>query len=193
MDKRRGETLRKMYGDFTDVRKPSPYPKILQEARKYLTMTNEEAFEREEEIRAYARELLDEQISSGRGKNRYEHVTPSVYIAILGAELYEKIGKGRKALPKLLKIAEINKSGALREHKRLQDFIKRNTKSGEKSIGIEGRVGIFILFLLGGIALSIYSLTATGNAIGNLTGTSQGLLGLILFVFGIAGLVFSKK
>ncbi|MCX6749534.1 MAG: hypothetical protein NTW17_02190 [Candidatus Pacearchaeota archaeon] len=50
-----------------------------------------------------------------------------------------------------------------------------------------------IIFLFAGITLSVFSLQSTGNAIGNLTGTSQGLLGLIFFVVGIAGLVFSKK
>jgi len=63
----------------------------------------------------------------------------------------------------------------------------------EKEARLEKRVAVFLGSIVAGIALSIYSLTTTGNAISNLTGTSQGLLGLILFVVGIAGLVFSKK
>ena len=61
---------------------------------------------------------------------------------------------------------------------------------GKPSPGLEGRVGIFILALMGGIALSVSSLTATGNAISNLTGTTPGLLGIILFVAGLAGMFF---
>lgn len=52
------------------------------------------------------------------------------------------------------------------------------------------RISSIILFF-GGLTLSFFSLKSTGNAIGNLTGTFQGLLGLILFVVGLAGLVFS--
>ena len=62
-----------------------------------------------------------------------------------------------------------------------------------KKKDLSTRVPIFILFLIGGIAISTFSLTATGNAVGNLTGTTQGLLGLILFVVGIFGIVFSKR
>jgi hypothetical protein len=54
------------------------------------------------------------------------------------------------------------------------------------------RVSSIILFFAG-IFLSIHSLQLTGNASGNLTGTSQGLLGLIFFVVGLAGLVFSRR
>ena len=70
---------------------------------------------------------------------------------------------------------------------------KKRTREKEESSGLEGRVGVFILFLLGGLALSIYSLTATGSAISNLAGTTKGLFGVLLFIAGLAGLVFSRK
>lgn len=52
---------------------------------------------------------------------------------------------------------------------------------------------VFIIFSFGGVILSIFSLSTTGNVISNLTGTTQGLLGIFLFVFGLAGLAFSRK
>jgi hypothetical protein len=60
------------------------------------------------------------------------------------------------------------------------------------SISHQRRLAIFIGSILGGIALSVYSLISTGNTIGNLTGTTQGLLGIFLFVLGIFGLVFNS-
>ena len=44
-----------------------------------------------------------------------------------------------------------------------------------------------------GLILSLFSLKTTGNAISNLTGMWQGLLGIILFFIGLAGLVFGRK
>ena len=54
-------------------------------------------------------------------------------------------------------------------------------------------ISVFILFILGGIVLGSTSLTATGNVLGNLTGTSQGLLGIFLFVLGITGIYFRLR
>lgn len=63
----------------------------------------------------------------------------------------------------------------------------------DKRSSIESRVAIFIFFILSGLALSLSSLTSTGNAIGNLTGTSRGLLGILLFIAGLTGMVFNKR
>lgn len=58
------------------------------------------------------------------------------------------------------------------------------------------RVSVFILASLAGIALTIYSFspTTTGNVISNaapIFQSTRGLLGVFLFVFGLAGLVFN--
>lgn len=58
---------------------------------------------------------------------------------------------------------------------------------------LDSRVGVFILSTLAGIALSVFSFRATGNAISNLTGTSQGLLGIFLFIVGLTGIAFNAK
>lgn len=124
--------------------------------------------------------------------------------ALYGAMLYEKIGKGRRIIPRLLKVIEkatqlppdYVSHGELTDgfYRRVQSFIERNSgKRKQKEGGLEGRTMVFLGSLLAGIALSAFSLTATGNAIGNLTGTTPGLLGLILFVVGLAGLFFSGK
>jgi len=116
---------------------------------------------------------------------------------ILGAELYEALHKGGKAIPKLKRAVErAAKKGILdKEDKwKVERFIARNVGERQPSEGgLEGRTMVFIGSILGGIVLSIYSLTTTGNVTGNLIGTSQGLLGLTLFIAGIAGLVFGKK
>lgn len=56
--------------------------------------------------------------------------------------------------------------------------------------GLESRVAVFFLATLAGIALSLSSLSITGNAVSNLTGTTQGLTGIFLFIVGLAGMVF---
>lgn len=75
----------------------------------------------------------------------------------------------------------------------LENLKKRTRKREEKKGGLESRFSIFILIFLAGITLMFSSLTATGNAISNIVGTTKGLSGIILFIFGLAGLVFSRK
>jgi len=116
---------------------------------------------------------------------------------ITGAKLYEKLGKGRKAVPRLIKATErAAKKGSLTDNDfhHIKSFIERNAgKRKSSESGLEGKTMLFALFVLVGIALGAFSLTATGNAIGNLTGTAQGLLGVFLFIAGITGLVFNFK
>ena len=61
-----------------------------------------------------------------------------------------------------------------------------------KERDLEGRTFVFIGSFLAGIAISTLSIRETGNVIGNLTGTTSGLLGIFLFIFGIVGLVFNS-
>jgi hypothetical protein len=113
--------------------------------------------------------------------------------SLLGAQLYEKIGKGNKAISRLLKTVERSiETGTTREeyYQRVEDFIKRNTGGGG---GLEKKFGIFVAFIIGGVALGLGSLTITGNAISNLTGTTPGLLGIILFIAGLVGMFFYFK
>jgi len=117
--------------------------------------------------------------------------------SLLGAQLYEKIGRGKKAIPRLLKGVEKGiGTGKTREedYQRVEIFIKRNTKErGQDESGLEKKFGIFVAFVIGGVALSLGSLTITGNAISNLTGTTPGLLGIILFIAGLVGMFFYFK
>jgi len=55
---------------------------------------------------------------------------------------------------------------------------------------LEKRIGVSIAFIIGGIALSLGSLTITGNAVSNLTQTTPGLLGVFLFIAGLVGMFF---
>jgi hypothetical protein len=70
---------------------------------------------------------------------------------------------------------------------------KKSAEPERKISGIESRLAVFILFTLVGIALSLSSLKLTGNAVSNLTGTSQGLLGIFLFIAGLVGVFFCSK
>lgn len=69
----------------------------------------------------------------------------------------------------------------------------RTAEESQKSGGIEAKLSVFILLIIGGIILVAVSLTVTGNAISNLIGTTQGLLGVFLFIVGIFGVVFNLK
>lgn len=165
------------------------YESMVKKFNDYMDMKDDDARKYEPEIRAAARDLMERGMGSGE-----QGLLPNVTAALRGAALYEKIGKGRKAIPKLLKAAEKDKNGAISQYKGIREFIERNAGGRQKaSSGIESRVSVFIAFLLGGIVLSLTSLRATGSAIGNLTGTSQGLLGIFLFIFGLTGIFFGLK
>ncbi len=114
--------------------------------------------------------------------------------SLLGAQLYEKIGRGKKAISRLLGAVEKGiGTGKIREedYQRVEIFIKRNTKERKQDEGsLEKKFGIFIAFIIGGIALSLGSLTLTGNAVSDLTQTTPGLLGIILFIAGLVGVFF---
>lgn len=129
--------------------------------------------------------------------------------SLLGAQLYEKLGKGKKAIPKLMGALDFaldrEKGDPAVYKKQTEDFIRRNLayeeverylKRGPETRqegGLAGRVGVFALFVVGGVVLSLTSLTITGNAVSNLTRTTPGLLGVILFIAGLTGLFFYFK
>ena len=70
---------------------------------------------------------------------------------------------------------------------------KYTEKREQKTSGIEKKFGIFAAFIIGGIALSLGSLTITGNAVSNLTQTTPGLLGIIFFIAGLVGMFFYSR
>jgi len=70
---------------------------------------------------------------------------------------------------------------------------KHTEKRDQKTSGLEKRFGIFAAFIIGGVALSLGSLTITGNAVSNLTKTTPGLLGIILFIAGLVGIFFYSR
>ncbi|MDP3986748.1 MAG: hypothetical protein Q8P81_00810 [Nanoarchaeota archaeon] len=62
-----------------------------------------------------------------------------------------------------------------------------------ESSRLEGRIGVFGLLIVGGIALSVTSFQTTGNAVSSLVGTPSGFAGLLFFVAGIVGMFFVLK
>lgn len=55
------------------------------------------------------------------------------------------------------------------------------------------RIWVFIISFVAGITLSATSLGSTGHAVSDLAGTGSGLLGIFLFIFGLAGIVFGSR
>ena len=85
--------------------------------------------------------------------------------------------------------SEIEKEIYAYSKKREGEYEKRE----QKTSGIEKKFGVFVAFLIGGIALSLGSLTITGNAVSNLTQTTPGLLGIIFFIAGLVGMFFYSR
>ena len=155
------------------------------------TLSEEEKFLKDEKVDSIenaARGLMQEGIDLG-----------SVRYSLSGAQIYEKIGKGSKAIPGLLRALKNNiKFGYTQDledaYPAIKTFIEKNTKEKkQKTSGLEKKFGVFVAFIIGGVALSLGSLTITGNAISNLTGTTPGLLGIILFIAGLIGMFFYFK
>ena len=114
---------------------------------------------------------------------------------LLGARLYEKLGKTRKVqrtIPELDRILNTRYDLADGTRQEIKALLERNKKRQDEG-GLAGRVGVFALFIAGGAALSLGSLTITGNAVSNLTRTTPGLSGIILFIAGLTGLFFYFK
>lgn len=75
-----------------------------------------------------------------------------------------------------------------------ENYLEKHTKKREqKTSGLEKRFGVFVAFIIGGIALSLGSITITGNAVSNLTQTTPGLLGVFLFIAGLVGIFFYSR
>jgi len=114
-----------------------------------------------------------------------------------GALLYEKLGKGKRAVSRMentLEISRKHRYGFVNyTYRDVEDFIKRNSDSGENSSELEGRVGIFLALTVGGLVLGVNALSATGNVVSSLAGISQGAAGVLFFVAGLAGMYFLLK
>ncbi len=140
-----------------------------------------------------ARSSIDEDTARGYAKALLRHSakTGNMYEAFLAAQFYEEIGRPEKAFHGLVQAYKRSDPKHKEEqYQRIKDFIERNSAS-EGDTGLEGKVGVFAVSTIAGIALGASSLSLTGNAISNITGSPQGLLGVFLLIFGIVGLAFS--
>ena len=101
-------------------------------------------------------------------------------------------------------LANTNMDEIARDASKTMDWISKDTHSlmhkiseeSRKTLesivkGLKSKTTVFIISILGGIVLSAFSIKSTGYAINGLTTTNTGLLGLILFVFGLFGLIFN--
>jgi len=114
------------------------------------------------------------------------------------ALLYERMGKGKNAVPKLLKFIEkiIEYGGGepdKRFYERVDEFIDRNTSDSVSQGGLEGKTMGFGFLTLAGIALGVGALRMTGNVIGSAANSSLGLSAIVVFVIGLVGMVLSFR
>lgn len=112
----------------------------------------------------------------------------TIIYSLMGARIYEKIGKGYVAVPKLLRAVEqVSKRGPIDETDMYQVglFIKRNSQKPQKQGKLEKSVGVTGSILGFGGALTFLSLNFTGNVIGNITPDSSSFTGLIFLAIGI--------
>ena len=162
-------------------------PKVLSFSEKNQYVKGRKFLRKEKDpvkIAALAYRLMEE------GMNRGD-----IQYSLLGAQLYEKIGKGNRAISRLLRTAERRiQTGKIEEeyYQTAETFIKENTgeRKQQSGAGLEKKFGIFAAFIIGGIALGLGSLSITGNAVSNLTQTTPGLLGIFLFIAGLVGMFF---
>lgn len=75
--------------------------------------------------------------------------------------------------------------------KTIDNIVEGTRKTMEGIVSKLKKTTVFVISILGGIVLSAISIKSTGYAINSLTTTTSGLLGLILFVFGLFGLIFN--
>lgn len=92
---------------------------------------------------------------------------------------------------------KIDKSRVTNEIRRLEEYLKREKfKPKEETTGLEKafRVPVLILSILG-LALGLFFLSSniTGNVISNLTTTSSGIIGALLFIAGLIAVFFLVK
>lgn len=59
--------------------------------------------------------------------------------------------------------------------------------------GLARKLPVFILFVIGGIALVIGSMRITGDVVSGLTETTPGLLGVVLFIAGLVGMLSHRR
>jgi hypothetical protein len=183
-----------------EIEKRSRFRKARQIYKEVHKKTNDQLYRRGEEFSTmpYSPEDMRERYRAEVAAVANELMkNDAIGVCLMGAQLYGKIGKGKKVIPRLIKATEKASRGYIISedwYDRIKDFIKRNTEETPQSkSGLEGKIIVFILFTLVGIALSLSSLKLTGNAISNLTGTSQGLFGIFLFIAGLLGIVFSFR
>jgi len=110
---------------------------------------------------------------------------------ILGGQVYEKLGRGRKMVPKLL--ASLNRTQekiSPEQYKSVVRLIEQNTPEEESGLARKAAVGIALI--LGGVGLGVSSLNTTGNFISN--GNNHGsIFGAILILIGLVGTFFYLK
>lgn len=115
---------------------------------------------------------------------------------IRGAQLYRQVGRPKQAIPKLIysinhaKFDEKNRDEIIKFTK---EFIGDYSYYQKKRGTLEGKVGIFIALLAGGIGLGMVSSNITGNVISNSTQTNSSLIGVVLLVIGLVGAFFYFK
>ena len=113
---------------------------------------------------------------------------------IVGAQLYEKYGRGEKVIPRLLKALEKQKGCPGWIYDMAGDFIERNSEKS-KTKDLTQKLSIFLGLLAGGFGIGLVSLKSsfTGNVVGGSNAFSASSIGVILVIAGLIGAFFYFK
>ena len=162
----------------------------------------EESFLKRDKIK---RDLIKILKKHGFKRSFLKYPASEVYVkGDFKAKVYSKIEQDISTSPEhessTYGVAGIEIDGPTRDskiEKEIYAYSKKQEEESEKrerkTSGLETKFGIFAVFIIGGIALSLSSLSTTGNAISNLSQTTPGLLGVFLFIAGLLGMFFYSR
>lgn len=173
--------------------------KYIDPKKRYISIPSEN-IEAEKFLREYdVKDLNDEEEKGFAASMAYKLLgyRRSMESNLLGAQIYEKIGRGdspavkNRLLKKLAEVGDKEPKYFERAAKEVEEFLKRNPS---KRKGLQDKVtailGIFGIFF--GVFFLANSIT--GNAIFNLSNsTTNNLAGGAIFIFGIACFLFYIK
>ena len=174
----------------------------------YYTEINEDSFLKRNKIKRDLIKILRRHGFKRSFLKFWTHPASEVYVkGDFKAKVYSKIehdtiGSPERGIPPYdYGVAGVEIDGPAKDSEIVKELHaygekpeKEHTKKREqKTSGIEKKFGVFVAFIIGGVALSLGSLTITGNVVSNLTQTTPGLLGVFLFIAGLVGMFFYSK
>ena len=135
-----------------------------------------------------------EGIAKGLMKAGVEH--KNFKWALIGAELYERVGKGDKysVKRKLVKSIDYEKLPPEKDLGRAEDIVGENiVMLKNKMKNLENKISGSVFGFVFVIGLFFLSSNLTGSVIGNLTKKTDNLIGIVLVLWGVVGFFCFRK